>query len=91
MIWYSVREAAGLLSLSVDTTYALVASARIAHRRIGPRRGKVQISDAAIEAYLQSCEVPVAREADPPAPVARRRMPARSGMRFDGKPYRFLK
>lgn len=96
MNWHSVREAAPIIGLNVDNIYALIATKRLGHRRVGVRKGsgKIQISDDHIAAFLKSCEVEVGMEhAKPPkvtsratAKPTRARGDHRPIVRPDGKP-----
>lgn len=90
--WLTVREAAPLLHLGETAVYDLCASGQLPHSRVGPRKGKILISPAALEAYLESCAV-----APPAAPTAASR-PARArtarvpaGINpITGRPFRFV-
>jgi excisionase family DNA binding protein len=87
----TVAEAAREIGLSPDAVYDLCKRGQLGHRRIGPRRGRIDILPAHVAAYLASCEVP-AGETRPARAVPRppvRRKP--SHLRSDGKPFRFLK
>lgn len=88
-MWYSVAEAAGMINLSAEMTYRLCASGRLKHRRLGlvKGRGKIEVSDAAIEAFLKDCEVEGPAPAAPPK-ARRKPTPTFSG-RGDGKPLKF--
>ncbi len=55
--WVTVREAAKILGLSSDMTYALCAAKKILHRRVGIRGGRIQVSTKGIQDYFRSCEV----------------------------------
>ena len=100
MEWHDVQGAAPRIGLSVDAVYALVASRRLGHRRIGitKGRGKIQISDQHIADFLESCEMPVVMEhARPPKrgetrrPQQRRaRKPFEPTTRPDGQPMEFF-
>jgi excisionase family DNA binding protein len=72
---YSVKEAALQLGVSPSTLYNLIASKRIVHQRIGLKRGRIIITDDALEEFRRSITVrPVvgtdgaAHAAPPPAP-----------------------
>lgn len=100
MEWHGVNEAAERIGVSANTVYALVAQRRLGHRRVGIHkgRGKIEVSDRHIAAFLESCEIPVVMEHRTPpneagkaSQPARRAKPARSAqpeLRSDGKPYR---
>jgi excisionase family DNA binding protein len=62
----TVRQAADRLEVSAATVYALLASGKLRHYRIGNGRGVVRISEGHIADYLQKAE-PVAKQ--PPAPA----------------------
>lgn len=89
MTWHAIKEAAPLIGLSDGMVYRLCESGRLAHRRIGLKkgRGRIQISGAAIEAFLKGCEI-AAEEKPAPAPQnARRPQKTRTfSGRPDGKP-----
>jgi len=57
---YSAQETASLLGLNVSAVYILVAQRRIAHRRVGVLKGqgRIQISQKAIDDFVESCESP---------------------------------
>ena len=57
MNWYSPKDAAPLLGLAIASVRRLLASGELGCRRIGPRRGRIQISDAHISDYLARAEV----------------------------------
>lgn len=92
MTWHSVKETAPLIGLCEETVYGLCASGRLAHSRLGAKagRGRIRISDEAIEAFLRSCEVAVS----PPCPAPQRRARARAARdvstRPDGQPFKHL-
>lgn len=52
---YTLREAAALLSMSVDTVRRRIAAAEIATVRIG---GKVRIERTELEDLIRRCRVP---------------------------------
>jgi excisionase family DNA binding protein len=81
----SVKDAARLLGLSVDSVYALCKARKLKHRRKGMRQGRIEITEEAISEYLASCDVDI--EQPPiPAPVVKPLQKAKPGLRFDGKP-----
>lgn len=87
MSWHTPGEAAPLLGLHVKNVRALCAAGRLRHRRIGPRGGKLQISDQAIADYLAACEQG-GPGTEAPAP-ARASKPRVITTRPDGKPLRY--
>lgn len=92
MKWHTVKEAAPLLGVTEDMTYLLVASGRLAHRRVGlkPGRGRIQISDAGIAAFLEGCEIPAHDK--PVAPLGGKPHRPRkfaASARPDGKPMKY--
>ena len=87
MSWHAPAEAAPLLGLCLDTVYRLCAAGSLRHRRIGPRGGKLQISDTAIGEYLAACERGGPGTEAPAA--ARERKPRVIVGRPDGKPLRY--
>jgi excisionase family DNA binding protein len=53
----TVREAAERLDCSAATVYALVAQRHLRASRVGLKRGKIFISEEAVQEYLQAREV----------------------------------
>ena len=62
---YSVKEAARRLMISPALMYALCSACRIRHERHGLGRGKILISESALEAYRSSRTVEVEGEPKP--------------------------
>jgi|GEM_PF-2800224 len=98
MAWYSIKEAAPIIGLSEHSVYALIASRRLGHRRVGIHkgRGRIRISGQHIEAFLESCEVPIRMEyvlpkakATTPS-VKRARGDNRPCLRPDGSPLKYF-
>jgi excisionase family DNA binding protein len=85
----TVIEAAEQIGLSPDTVYDLCRLGLLGHRRVGPRRGRIQITPEHVAAYLRKAEQgggePTPRSTRPPV-----RKKVRSG-RPDGKPCRWMK
>jgi hypothetical protein len=82
----NVQEAAEQIGLSPDAIYDLCRLGVLGHRRVGPRRGRIQITPEHVAAYLQKAE----RGGDDAPPEKTRppvRKKARSG-RPDGLPFR---
>ena len=52
-----VAQAASYLGISASTVYALVASKRIAHLRVGNGRGGIRFTDEQLQGYLSACVV----------------------------------
>jgi excisionase family DNA binding protein len=52
----TVAEAAEQIGLSADTIYDLCRLGVLGHRRVGPRRGRIQITAEHVAAYLQKAE-----------------------------------
>jgi excisionase family DNA binding protein len=52
----TVAEAAEQIGLSADTVYDLCRLGVLGHRRVGPRRGRIQITAEHVAAYLQKAE-----------------------------------
>lgn len=93
MAWHDVKASAALIGVSAGTVYDLCAAGKLVHRRIGARGGRIRISDAAIEAYLKSCEVGPANCPAAKAEATRRPLPSKvvkGRGRPDGKPVRSL-
>jgi excisionase family DNA binding protein len=53
----TVREVAGLLRVSQNCVYELVAKGKVAAYRVGAGRGTIRIRPEDVESYLQSCRV----------------------------------
>jgi excisionase family DNA binding protein len=60
------KEVAARLSVSQATVYALVASGRLRHCRVGLGRGAIRVTEEQLEEYIRSSEHYVA---DAPEPV----------------------
>ena len=52
-----VREVAERLSLSTATVYRLCAERKLAHVRLGARRGAIRIREQDLQVFLDACEV----------------------------------
>lgn len=64
----SVRQAAERLGCSAAIVYALCATRRLRHSRVGLRRGKIAISEEAIAEYLKGREAGPEQPEPPPPP-----------------------
>jgi excisionase family DNA binding protein len=55
----TVREFAERAEISLSLAYALISEGRVPHRRIGQkgRRGKITISEADLQKFLENCQV----------------------------------
>jgi hypothetical protein len=67
-----VKEAASRLMISPALLYALCAACRIRHERHGLGRGKILISESAIQEYRQGRTIAVAVPAQTTLPVTPR-------------------
>jgi excisionase family DNA binding protein len=67
----TVKQAAERMGVSAATVYLLCASRRLRHTRVGLRRGKIAITEHAVEEYLKGREVGPASPKPPPAPRPR--------------------
>jgi excisionase family DNA binding protein len=56
MALISVKQAAVRLGVSVGTVYGLCAARRIRFSRVGLGRGKIMISEEAVQEYLKATE-----------------------------------
>jgi excisionase family DNA binding protein len=54
---FTVAEAADFLTLGQSTVYELCAAGKIAHSRIGLKRGTIRIQKKALEDYLNESQV----------------------------------
>jgi excisionase family DNA binding protein len=54
---FTVAEAADYLTLGQSTVYELCAAGKIAHSRIGLKRGTIRIQKKALEDYLNESRV----------------------------------
>lgn len=70
-MYLTVREVADRLRVSASSVYLVVESGRLAHHRIGARRGAIRISEDDLEAYLAQCRREPTTHTPAPAPVAR--------------------
>jgi excisionase family DNA binding protein len=69
-MYLTVRETADRLRVSSSSVYLLVESGRLAHHRIGARRGAIRISENDLEAYLAQCRNEPTADTPARAPVA---------------------
>jgi excisionase family DNA binding protein len=78
----TVKEAAEELNLNPSTVYELCAKGRLGHRRIGLRKGsgRIEITEAHLSAYLESCEV------RPDNGAGATRSPKRKTLTYSGRP-----
>ena len=67
----TVREVAERLRVSQSSVYLLVENGRLAHHRIGARRGAIRISEGDLAAYLAENRQDQMRES-PAAPMVGR-------------------
>jgi excisionase family DNA binding protein len=67
----TVKQAAHLLGIASGTVYALCAAGHLRHSRVGLGRGKIAISEEAINEYLKEREVGPRKPEPPPAPRSR--------------------
>ena len=76
----TVKQAAEPLRISVGAVYALCASAKLAHYRMGTHQSAIRIDRSDLFAYLQKCKYePPKREPDEPRSYpARRSTPVRA-------------
>jgi excisionase family DNA binding protein len=83
----TVAEAAEQIGLSVDAIYDLCRLGVLGHRRVGPRRGKIQITEEHVAAYLQKAEEGCGAPPQKSAGRARRRASSRG----DDEPLTFFR
>ena len=62
----TVEEAAGRLGVNASLVYHLVAGRRLRASRIGHGRGRIRITEAAIDEYLKATEIPAPPKTPPP-------------------------
>ena len=53
----TVAEVAKRLKVSPSAVYALCAQERLAHHRVGLGRGTIRVSEADLQAFIESCRV----------------------------------
>ena len=70
-MYLTVREAADRLRISPSSVYLLIEQGRLAHHRVGARRGAIRINETDLTAYLAACRQELNTNAPPPLPVAR--------------------
>ena len=73
-MYLTVREVAQQLRVNPASIYALVETGKLAHHRIGARRGAIRISEADLATYLESCHRCSAEERCAPQPPVRVRL-----------------
>lgn len=72
----TVAQASTRLGLAQSSVRQLLASRRLGHYRIGPNGGRIDITEAQLDAYLASCEVvPTTSRKDPASSPKPRREP----------------
>ena len=64
----TVRQVAERMGVSAATVYLLCANRRLRHTRVGLGRGKIGITEEAVEEYLKGREVGPALPKPAPAP-----------------------
>jgi excisionase family DNA binding protein len=57
MSHHTVKQVAERLQVSAQVVYQLCALRRIVHVRIGSGRGTIRITEAALQQFLEGCEV----------------------------------
>jgi excisionase family DNA binding protein len=82
-----VKQVAERVGLSVDTVYDLCRLGLLGHRRVGPRRGKIQVGEEHIAAYLQKAEEGCGAPPQKSAGRARRRASSRG----DDGPFKHIR
>lgn len=83
----TVNQAAKEIGLSPDAVYSLCAKGLLGHRRVGVRRGRIQILPSHIAAYLASTEVPTGDKGLPTIDKKKSRLTGR----LDGQPCKWVK
>jgi hypothetical protein len=53
--WWSIADAAEYLGLAESSVRILIWREKIAHMRVGPNAGRIRLTPAACDAYLESC------------------------------------
>lgn len=87
--WLTVPEVAERLGMATATIYVILASRQLGHRKVGPNKGRYQVTEAHLAAYLLSCEQPAqAEETEEPAKMSMAEI-RRKGLRCDGKPFHY--
>ena len=54
-MYLTVSEVAAQLRISNSSVYLLIESGRLAHHRIGPRKGAIRVSPDDLAAYMAEC------------------------------------
>lgn len=70
-MYLTVREVAERLRVNPSTVYQLVERGKLAHHRVGARRGAIRVSESDLTAYLESCHKTAAEQQRGRAPVSR--------------------
>jgi excisionase family DNA binding protein len=83
----TVAEAAEQIGLSADTVYDLCRLGVLGHRRVGPRRGRIQITAEHVAAYLQKAEEGCGAPPEKSAGRARKRASSRG----DDGPFKHIR
>jgi len=60
---FTVKETAGLLNVSIDLVYQLVACRKIRHERIGLGRGRIRIPEDALDEFRARATIGPIQEA----------------------------
>lgn len=53
--WLTVPEAAERLGISANTVYLEIASGRLPCLRVGPKGGKIRLTEEDLAVYLEAC------------------------------------
>jgi excisionase family DNA binding protein len=83
----TVAEVAERIGLSPDAIYDLCRLGVLGHRRVGPRRGRIQITPEHVAAYLQKAEEGCGAPPEKSAGRARKRASSRG----DDAPFKHIR
>ena len=64
---HTVREVAERLRCSAALVYSLCEKGKLAHVRLGLRRGTIRIASADVDAFIASCTIDTGGRGKPPA------------------------
>src|SRR5262245_59379881 len=68
---YTVRQVAGLLSISEQSVYQLCSQKKVRHLRLGIGRGTLRIPASALDEFIAQSTVRADAPAEPKAPPAK--------------------
>lgn len=73
-MYLTVSDVAAQLRISKASVYQLIEGGRIAHHRIGARRGAIRISQDDLATYMDECHHGLAEKRSPQRPANARKL-----------------